>query len=331
MINISNPAGSNFPQGTRGIVPALLITLLISACEAPLNLELVEAEEGRSFRRYDLVQAATHSGSHVVAISSAGAVMESSDNGQSWRRQELEGRPPLIDVTACPAGSFHALDSERRVWTRAEDGRWQSSIIDTPENTLSIHCAPGGRLWVSASFSTLYWAESPQVGNWTEFSLYEDLQFTAVRFVDDQVGFALGEFGTVVASADGGDSWEMLEPIPNEFYPMAVDFKDRFTGWAGGLDGVIWETRDGGQSWQKQTSVTSAPVYNIHAGASGVFAVGGSAKAVELVDGVWREFPGAPDVLAFMRAIDTLEDGSLLVAGGAGLMAVIPAEQYVTR
>ena len=330
MINISKPAIAPLKPGLRGIL-LLLLGTLISACEAPLNLEQVSAEEERVFRRYDLLQAATHSGPQVVVVSSAGALMESDDNGQSWQRLELPGRPPLIDVTACPDGSFHALDSERRVWTRSSDGSWQSVTIDTLENTLSIHCAPGGRLWVSASFSTLYWSESPQDGDWTEFSLYEDLQFTAVRFVDDETGFALGEFGTVVATTDGGDSWDMLEPIPNEFYPMAVDFRDANTGWAGGLDGVIWETRDGGQSWEKQTSVTSAPVYNIHAGDSGVFAVGGSAKAVKLIDGKWSLFPGAPDVLAFMRAIDTLDDGSLLLAGGGGLMAVISTDLYAAR
>lgn len=301
----------------------LVLPMALAACEAPLNLDQVKAEGEQDLRRYDMLQAAAHSGEQVMVVSSVGAIIISKDNGENWQRHELSGRPALIDITACPSGDFFALDSERRVWRQSDAGEWTSSAIDTMEATLSIHCAPNGRLWVSASFSTLYWAEG-NMEQWNEFSLYEDLQFTTVRFIDEQNGFALGEFGTVMASTDGGDNWEPREFIPNEFYPMAVDFLDASTGWAGGLDGVIWQTTDGGQNWERQKSVTSAPIYNVHASEHGVFAVGGSAKLVEMVDGQWKTFEGAPEVLAFMRGVDTLDNGSLLVAGGGGTLAVIP-------
>ena len=308
----------------RRLLLACAGALLVSACEAPLNLEQVDAEAARDLHRYDMLQAAAHSGDQVVVVSSLGAIVSSQDNGATWERTDLPGRPALIDVTACDSGEFFALDSERRVWRRNPDSaQWASSKVDTAEATLSIHCAPNGRLWISASFSTLYWADL-SLGEWHEFSLYEDLQFTAVRFVDDSNGFALGEFGTVMASSDGGDSWNPREFIPNEFYPMAVDFLDVNTGWVGGLDGGIWHTSDGGISWQRQETVTSTPIYNIQANAQGVFAVGGSAKLVELHNGQWRKFAGAPQVLVYLRALDTLTNGSLLVAGGGGTLAVIP-------
>lgn len=301
-----------------------LLFVMLAACEAPLDLSQVEAEGERDLRRYDMLQAAAHSGDQVMVASSVGAIVASEDSGTSWQRFELPGRPPLIDITACPSGEFFALDTERRVWRRgSESAQWQSSRIDTQENTLSIHCAPNGRLWVSASFGTLFWAEG-DMQQWNEFSLYEDLQFTTVRFVDELKGFALGEFGTVITSTDGGDSWEVLEPIPNEFYPMGVDFLDANTGWVGGLDGVIWQTTNGGESWQRQKSVTSAPIYNIHASKYGVFAVGGSAKLVEFEGGKWTTFEGAPEVLAFIRGVETLDNGSLVLAGGGGTLAMIP-------
>ncbi len=298
--------------------------IVLAACEAPLDLEQVEAEDSRTFHRYDMLQSAAHSGDQVAVVSSQGAIILSDDNGDSWQRFELPGRPALIDVTACPGGEFFALDSGRRVWSRSgNSAQWSSSAIDTPENTLSIHCAPNGRLWVSASFGTLYWADAT-LEQWNEFSLYEDLQFTAVRFVDAMNGYAVGEFGTVMATNDGGDSWEQRDPIPNDFYPMGVDFLDVNTGWAGGLDGVIWQTTDGGESWTRQESVTSSPIYNIHANGHGIYAVGGSAKLVEFRGGQWQTFEGAPEVLAYMRGLDTLANGSLLVAGGGGTLAVIP-------
>ena len=56
----------------------------------------------------------------------------------------------------------------------------------------------------------------------------------------------------------------------------------------------------------------------------GIYAVGGSAKLVEFRGGQWQTFEGAPEVLAYMRGLDTLANGSLLVAGGGGTLAVIP-------
>jgi photosystem II stability/assembly factor-like uncharacterized protein len=323
-MTINNQSASTLSNLVHRFLCAGALGLFLCACEAPLNLEQVAEETDRKLHRYDMLQAAAHSGDRVAVVSSIGAVVTSEDSGATWQRQELPGRPSLIDVTACRSGEFFALDSERRVWRQdATSGDWGAVAVDTPENTLSIHCAPNGRVWVSASFGTLYWSDLSLSG-WTEFSLYEDLQFTEVRFVDDNIGFALGEFGTVIATRDGGDNWETLEPIPNEFYPMAADFLDANSGWVGGLDGVIWHTADGGNSWQRQETVTNAPIYNIHANGHGVFAVGGSAKLVELVGDSWQTFEGGPKVLAFMRGLDTLANGSLLVAGGGGTLAVIP-------
>ena len=303
---------------------ACMLGFCLAACEAPLNLEQVSAESERTLHRYDMLQAAAHVGDRVAVVSSIGAVVTSDDSGETWQRHKLPGRPSLIDVTACNSGEFFALDSERRVWRQESgSGDWVAAKVETPENTLAIHCAPNGRVWVSASFGTLYWSDV-SLSEWTEFSLYEDLQFTAVRFVDERNGFAVGEFGTVMVTTDGGDNWEMREPIPNEFYPMAADFLDASSGWVGGLDGVVWHTADGGETWQRQETVTTAPIYNIHANGHGVFAVGGSAKLVELVGDSWQTFEGGPEVLAFMRGLDTLANGSLLVAGGGGTLAVIP-------
>ena len=302
---------------------SLLLLFGLGGCEAQLRLDAVEAERQKQIHRYDMFQSAASQGGTTVLVSSVGSLVSSDDDGATWSRTDLPGRPPLISVTACEDGDFFALDSLRGIWRRAADqSQWLSSRLDTPESTLSIHCAPGGRLWVSASFATLYYSDD-KGANWSEFSLYDDLQFTGVRFIDASVGYAVGEFGAVVKTLDGGESWEQLASIPNEFYPMAVDFLDAQTGWIGGLDGVVWSTADGGQSWQRQVSVSPSPVYGIHASARGVYAIGGSAKLVRHEQDIWREFDGAPEVQTYLRAIAEIAPGLLVVAGGGGTVALV--------
>ena len=301
---------------------ALLALLGLPACEAPLRLDGVEASRAEPIKRYDTLQAAASNGRQLVMVSSAGAALVSSDEGGSWRRDELPGAPSLIDVTACPGGDIFALDSERRVWFLAGEARWESEALPTPESTLSIHCAPGGRLWVTAGFATLL--HRPVAGGeWVESSLGDDLQFTRVKFVDREHGFAVGEFGTVVASTDGGDSWAYLPPIPNDFYPMATDFLDRQRGWVGGLDGVIWETTDGGQHWVRRETGSATPVYRIEATEDGVVAVGGAGKYYEYADGRWVKPGNAPDVLAYFRAVEFLGNQRILMAGAGGVVALL--------
>tara|TARA_R110001599_G_scaffold353880_1_gene601996 strand:+ start:108599 stop:109603 length:1005 start_codon:yes stop_codon:yes gene_type:complete len=309
-----------------GRLGLLLLPLVLAGCEAPLNLDQVVAEGAKTVRRYDMFQAVAEAGNRVVVVSSVGAALVSDDKGVNWERYELSGRPSLIDVTACDNGDFFALDSQHRVWQLPAAGsQWVSSTIDTLENTLAIECAPGNRLWVSASFSTLY-SRDLQSQEWQEFSLSEDLQFTSVKFVDELNGYAVGEFGTVLSTTDGGENWSAMESLPNEFYPMAADFLDATTGWIGGLDGVIWQTEDGGMSWQRQETLNASPIYNIQAGSHGIYASGGSAKLVEFSHGRWQKMADAPEVLTYIRGLAVLSDGSLLVAGGGGTLAVVPAD-----
>lgn len=301
---------------------ALLALTGLAACEAPLRLDGVEASRAEPIKRYDTLQAAAANGDQLVMVSSAGAALVSADGGDSWRRDELPGAPSLIDITACPGGELFALDSERRVWSFVDNARWESETLPTPESTLSIHCAPGQRLWVTAGFATLL--HRPVAGGaWVENSLGDDLQFTRIKFIDPDHGFAVGEFGTVVASSDGGDSWDYLPPIPNDFYPMAADFLDRETGWVGGLDGVIWQTTDGGQHWTRQETGSATPVYRIEASDDGVVAVGGAGKYYEYDGGSWVKPGNAPDVLAYFRAVELLGKQRILLAGAGGAMALL--------
>ncbi len=319
------------PEGQRPVSSRLLgcyvlvglLASLITGCEAPLVLEGVELESNKTILRFDMYQAAAHHGDRAVVVSSTGTALVSEDSGASWQRFDLPNRPSLIDVSACPSGDFYAIDSLHQVWNLPSGSKeWGVTTLDTPESTLSIYCAPDNTLWVTASFSTLY-SSRDNASSWQEYTLDEDLQFTKVHFVDEQTGFAVGEFGTLLITTDGGNSWERGGDIPNEFYPMAAHFRDAQSGWVGGLGGVIWSTADGGQTWERQQSAASSPIYGIDATETRAFAVGGSGTLLEYTDGEWQILEGAPPVASYLRGLDILSNGSLLVAGGAGTVATI--------
>ena len=71
------------------------------------------------------------------------------------------------------------------------------------------------------------------------------------NFVTADDGWAVGAFGTIFRTHDGGRSWDAqvsgtLEQL------FSVSFADIRTGWAVGRTGVILHTTDGGTTWRKQ-------------------------------------------------------------------------------
>lgn len=62
---------------------------------------------------------------------------------------------------------------------------------------------------------------------------------------------AVGEYGVILVSEDGGESWNQAQ-VPASVMLTGVYFPTDESGWAVGHDGVILHSEDGGHSWQKQ-------------------------------------------------------------------------------
>lgn len=74
---------------------------------------------------------------------------------------------------------------------------------------------------------------------------------TAVRFLDDRRGWAVGHDSVILASADGGENWSLQFSAPKEQRPLLdVLFLDNARGFAVGAYGAFYETADGGATWK---------------------------------------------------------------------------------
>jgi photosystem II stability/assembly factor-like uncharacterized protein len=181
---------------------------------------------------------------------------------------------------------------------------------------LVITCAPGNAVWVGGGFSSL-WSSTDFGKTWSEFSLQEDLQFTAIDFVNTDLGFAAGEFGTVVVTKDGGKSWERGNDLPNEFYPMDIAFVDDKQGWVVGLNGIAWHTADGGASWNRETTPAKASLFALAERSGQLIAVGDGGTVIMRDADSWQRVD-VPAALTYLRAVSVTANGRLIAGGGAG-------------
>ncbi len=298
------------------------LALLLAGCEAKLRLEEVDATRQQPIRRSDQFQAAASNAERVVVVATHGVIVTSADQGQSWQRVELEGWPSLMDVAACPDGSFVALAFERQIWLGSPTAeQWTMAKIDSNETPQALTCDSRGRVWVVGSFST-FLVSADKGATWTAQSLEEDLFLTSIQFFDANHAIAVGEFGAVLKTMDGGTTWQNLDPMPEEFYPQDAWFQDPQQGWAVGLRGRVMETADGGATWRLVQTPTLAPLFTLGALNGVPCVVGGDGVVMLRVNGQWQP-QSYPDAYhQYLRAMLPLGD-KLLVAGGSGALRVL--------
>jgi len=73
---------------------------------------------------------------------------------------------------------------------------------------------------------------------------------TAVFFIDEKTGWAVGHWGIVLRTDDAGESWKVQRSDTSVDQPLfSVHFRDRDRGWAVGLWSLLISTDDGGKTW----------------------------------------------------------------------------------
>ena len=92
-------------------------------------------------------------------------------------------------------------------------------------------------------------AISPEPRGWysvasdTEFILYD------VEFIDSKKGFIVGNWGIILYTIDGGESWTIQNPYDFTVHLSGVHFPTADTGYAVGQSCAVKRTIDGGATW----------------------------------------------------------------------------------
>jgi len=308
---------------------SLLTPLLLAGCMQVPDLAAVKAEGAKPVLRTDFFQSAASNGKVLVAGTTAGVLVSSSDGGRHWTRQVLAGPASVIALTNCPDGSFVGLDFYRKLWLGDAEGKqWSAQPLDKALNALAVNCDVAGRIWVVGSNTTLL-SSSDRGAHWTHTKLGGDAILTTVQFVDATRGFITGEFGIVMTTQDGGANWTKQAKLPEDFYPYSALFVDAQRGWASGLGGVIQTTADGGKTWTRQANRSGAPLYALLRHGDQIYGVGGNQIAVHRGE-AWERYEQSPASPAPLVAGAALDSGALLLAGAGGALHVITPSVRVT-
>ncbi|WPP02072.1 YCF48-related protein [Pseudomonas sp. HR96] len=148
---------------------------------------------------------------------------------------------------------------------------------------------------------------------------------TAVYFVDDRHGWAVGHDARILASADGGASWTLQFQDPGRQAPLlGLWFADPDHGLAVGAYGLLLATDDGGAHWQDVSARLDNPE-QLHLNAitavrgAGLMIVGEQGVMFRSADAgqTWQRLQG-PYSGSWFGAIATGQASTLLVYGLRG-------------
>jgi photosystem II stability/assembly factor-like uncharacterized protein len=257
---------------------------------------------------------------HGWIVGQDGVILKTNDGGKTWAEQESNATFKDTDGTVKRAYIFNvdAVDP-MHAWAVGD----RSILVSTTD---------GGQTWRSRKVPM----EADLSGG--QSLAAADPIFYDVKFVDTQNGWIVGEFGKVMRTWDGGETWKeqtrtLLEgteyfdllDLPTLFGLYASDEQNAV---AAGLEAHIARTRDGGTKWSYDKTEGGDvklldPLYDVVEFPSGAgWAVGAAGQVVKVEPGsdVWNRADIGQDVLTWLRAVDFSDPQYGWMVGGFGLI-----------
>ncbi|WP_095109772.1 YCF48-related protein [Pseudomonas sp. Irchel 3E20] len=214
---------------------------------------------------------------------------------------------PVLAAATPAADTVYAIESAKAA---------KSLVVDV------AHAGP--RLVATGDRGHILYSDD-QGTTWVQAKVPTRQLLTALFFVDDKNGWAVGHDAQVLATQDGGATWtRQFEDVKRESPLLDVWFKDTHHGFAVGAYGAVLETTDGGQHWEDVSDrLDNEDQYHLNAIAqvkdSGLFIVGEQGSMFRSADDgqTWERVEG-PYQGSLFGVIGTGQPGTLLAYGLRG-------------
>ncbi len=211
---------------------------------------------------------------HGWAVGQYGTIVHTTDGGRAWSYQRSSTADDLIGVYAKTSEKVWCVGQRGTVITTNNGGQtWQRRPVNLTCQLNDITFVDDREGWIVGEFETILhttdagssWSlvhggepkeidfsqidENEVLGD--DFGMEEEVYtLKRIYFTDRLHGWTVGEYGTILATRDGGTTWTKQKS--GTVHSLTdVDFLNASFGFAVGLDGIIIKTTDGGNTWEK--------------------------------------------------------------------------------
>ncbi|MFV8817684.1 WD40/YVTN/BNR-like repeat-containing protein [Haliea sp. E17] len=277
----------------------------------------------------------TRAGSRIVVAGERGVIAYSDDEGATWTQAEVPVSTTLTAVDFADAQQGWATGHGGVILHSGDAGATWSLQFDG--NQANQQFLAYTRQRVAELETAVDEAEDPELADELSIAL-EDAEFAVedaeaatgtgpvdpfldILMLDSRRGFAVGAYGMLYATLDGGEHWQLAvrgidNPDRYHYYSLAVDAAGAL--YLAGEAGLLYHSSDNGATWQRSEDLYDGSLF-------GALAPDASALVFGLRGHVFR----SEDRGASWQSIDTgveyglyggaqLDDGRLLIVGAGG-------------
>jgi photosystem II stability/assembly factor-like uncharacterized protein len=328
--------GSRAP-GPLGLFFVIAMALLAAAawpCAAIERLPLAEL-------RQNLFATCFVSDQEGFMVGDLARIFHTTDGGKTWEYQQTPNKLSLVALSCPDKAHLWASGQAGEIAFSGDSGKtWQLQQSGVERQLLSIAFANPQRGLAVGDFGTLLRTENGGV-TWNKVALPTDVRLPpdvaevvdpgdivlySVTFADAEHAWAVGEFGVILASGDGGASWQQ-QTNAAETSLFGVSFADPRRGWAVGIDATLLATTDGGTTWRQETVETPKGIplslYDIQVRGTYGWAVGNSGFLLNSKDaGATWQLVNVPVQMgsSWLRGLTLFPDGRGFIVGARGLV-----------
>lgn len=238
---------------------AATLPLLAHAGKDPLDTPAFRAAKASSV----MMLGVTRAGSRLVAVGAYGTVLYSDTNGKTWEQAEV---PVSVTLTAVcfPTPNKGWAVGHDGVILRSDDGgaHWTKQFDGNQGNAQILAAAEHREKEARAAAAGAGAGQPPTAALQVAERALEDAQagsrfgpsrpLLGVWFKDESQGIAVGAFGQIFHTADGGQTWALWgSRIDNRdsLHYNAIFATGRGALLIAGEGGKLYRSADGGATW----------------------------------------------------------------------------------
>lgn len=235
--------------------------------------------------RTNLLSIKTLDNNTAIAVGDSGLILRTTDAGNTWKEIRKIPNEQLFSINfsdskhGCAFGSLGLIlvtDDGGISWIKKnKDNEIKDYVIVHFLNETTGFVAGGqgiikttdsGESWkiVSSNWANALFFNNDKAGfsagyygimitsdggeTWT-YTIKNSASFYDIHFTTPSTGFAVGNFGIIAKTTDGGYGWQFKFSNTKYFYLYGIHFPDENTGYAVGSNGTVLKTTDAGEKW----------------------------------------------------------------------------------